>query len=239
MTGLYRNFGLEIYEKSHYSHGEQITEVEQVLSWYRPGNGRILDIGCSGGLHAVEFAKKGFSVTGMDIEPSAIELAKKRNASNKQKIDFMIIDIEKDEISGSGKFDLVYSIGNVLSHLRKDNLINVLRKIRGCIDDNGIFLFDVLINSRPFLEEILPDKDDNQIIWIRKIDEKTGMIIMDGTFPDFGFKQHFEVWGYTIEEIRGLLKTAGFKEIGFSEKLDFKTKNKTKNPLSLYFRAKG
>ena len=239
MTGLYRNSGLEIYEKSHYSHGEHITEVEQILTWYKPGTKRILDIGCSGGLHALEFAKKGFSITGVDIEQSAIELAKKRNASNKQKTDFMILDIEKDELPYSGKFDLVYSIGNVLSHIRKDNLINVIRKIRGCLNDDGIFLFDVLINSRPFQEVITPDKDENRIIWKRKIDEKTGIIIMDGIFPDFGFEQHFEVWGYTIEEIRGFLKTAGFREVEFSEKLDFKARNKTKNPISLYFKVKG
>jgi 2-polyprenyl-3-methyl-5-hydroxy-6-metoxy-1,4-benzoquinol methylase len=137
-----------------------------------PGNKRILDIGCSGGLHALEFAKRGFSITGVDIEPSAIELAKKRSADNRQKIEYMIIDIEKDELSSSGKFNLIYSIGNVLSHVIKNNLIYVLRKIRGWLDDDGIFLFDVLINSIPFQEEILPDKDDNQIIWKRKIDEK-------------------------------------------------------------------
>ena len=62
---------------------------------------------------------------------------------------------------------------------------------------------------------------------------------MDGTLLDFGFKQHFEVWGYAIEEIIGLLKIAGFNEIEFSEELDFRIRNKTKNPISLYFKVKG
>lgn len=70
---------LEIYEKSHYSHGEFIKEVEQILTWYKSKNTRILDIGCSAGLHALEFARKGFSVTGVDIEATAIELAKKKS----------------------------------------------------------------------------------------------------------------------------------------------------------------
>ena len=236
MTGLYKDSGLEIYEKSHYSHGEHISEVEEILTWYRPGIKRILDIGCSGGLHVLEFAKKGFSITGLDIESSAIELAKKRNANNKQKANFIILDIEKDELHGIGTFNFVYSIGNVLSHIRKDNLIKVLSKIRGCLDEDGVFLFDVLINERPFQEEILPGNND--IIWKRKINEKTGRITMNGTFLESGFVQHFDVWGYTIEEIRGLLRTAGFWEIEFSEKLDFSEKNHTENPISLYFRAK-
>ncbi len=238
MTGLYRDSGLEIYEKSHYSHGEHISEVENILTWYRPGKKRILDIGCSSGLHILEFAKKGFCITGLDIEPSAIELAKKRNSNNKRKVNFMIFDIEKDDLHGLGKFDFIYSIGNVLSHIRKDNLIKVLCKIKGCLEEDGVFLFDVLINERPFQEEILPGNNDTQIVWKRKINEKTGRIAMDGTFLESGFKQHFDVWGYSIGEIRGLLRTAGFCEIEFSEKLDFSEKNKTKNPISLYFRAK-
>lgn len=196
MTGLYRNSGLEIYEKVHYSHGEHITEVERILTWYGSLNKRVLDIGCSGGLHALEFARKGYSITG-------------------------------------------YGIGNVLSHVRKNNLINVLSNIRKLLNADGIFLFDVLIHARPFQAEIVPGKNDIQILWKRKIEEKTGKISMEGIFLDFCFKQHFDVWGYTIEEISELLRMAGFYEIEFCEKLDFNEKNNTKNPISLYFRAKG
>jgi hypothetical protein len=36
-----------------------------------------------------------------------------------------------------------------------------------------------------------------------------------------------------------LLKIVGFNEIEFSEELDFRIRNKTKNPISLYFKVKG
>lgn len=238
MTELYRNSGLEIYEKSHYSHGEHIVEVEQILTWYRARNTRILDIGCSGGLHALEFSKRGFSVMGLDIEPSAIELARKRSRDGIQKGEFRIMDIDKDDFSGLGKFDFIYSIGNVLSHIRKDRLLNVLLKVRQCLDKRGIFLFDVLMHTRPFQEEIYPAETDLQIIWKRKIDERTARISMDGIFIDYGFIQHFDVWGYTVEEITGMLLSSGFSEIDFSEKLDFIVRKKNKKPISLYFRAK-
>ena len=235
MTGLYRDSGLEIYEKSHYSQEEHTDEVEKILKWYSHAGTRILDIGCSGGLHALEFAKRGFYVTGVDIEPSAIQLAKIR--ANNMHAEFRVIDIEKDELDMGG-FDLIYSIGNVLSHVSKENLPDVLLKIRRCLDKNGTFLFDVLINAEPFQEEIVPGEDDIQIIWKRKIDEKTGRISMDGIFLESGFFQHFEVWGYTVDEIVMMLISAGFGNIEFSEKLDFEIKNKTKNPISLYFRAR-
>ena len=237
MTELYRNSGLEIYEKSHYSHGEHITEVEQILRWYRRRKARVLDIGCSGGLHALEFSKRGFPVTGMDIEPSAIKLAKKRASSGNQKAKFLVLDIGKDELPCAEKFDFIYSIGNVLSHVKKDHIFEVLKKICDCLDEKGILLFDVLMNSKPFQEELYPKENELQIIWKRKIDEKTGRISMDGIFLESGFIQHFDVWGYTVEEITRILNSLGFGKVEYSPKLDFISKNKTKNTISLYFRA--
>jgi len=237
MTELYRDAGLKIYEKAHYSHGEHITEVEQMLTWYERRNTRVLDIGCSAGLHALEFAKRGFSVTGVDIELSAIELAKKRARDGNKRAKFHVLDIEKDGLPCAEKFDFIYSIGNVLSHVSKDRIFEVLRKIRACLDKKGTLLFDVLINAKPFREEIYPKKNELQIIWKRKIDEKTGKISMDGIFLASGTIQHFEVRGYTVEEITGVLTSVGFTNIEFSEKLDFIEKNKTKSPISLYFRA--
>lgn len=236
MIELYKDAGLEIYEKSHYSHGENIEEVDHIMTWYTRRNTRILDIGCSAGLHALEFSKRGFCVTGLDIEPSAIELARKRAVRSKY-AEFIIADIQNDAIPCIEKFDLIYSIGNVLSHLKKDRIFEVLHKIRLCLDKKGILLFDVLINSKRFQEEIYPKENEPQIIRKRKIDDKTGSISMDGIFLDSGCIHHFDVWGYTIEEITCILNTAGFSEIKFSEKLDFISKNESENPISLYFRA--
>ncbi len=236
MTELYRKSGLAVYEKSHYSNREHIHEVEQILTWYRERDTNILDIGCSGGLHALEFARRGFSVTGLDIEPSAIEIARKRKHTENLKARFYVIDIENDELAGLGKFNFIYSIGNVLSHVNREHFLEILQKISGCLDTDGVFLFDLLMNEQPFQEEIYPD--DLQIVWKRKIDEKTGRISMDGIFLESGFRQHFDVWGYKIDEIIGILNSLCFKIIDFSEKLDFIEKNKTKNPISLYFRAK-
>ena len=119
---LYRDKGLEIYEKVHYSHGEHIVEVEAILSWYGRKGSRILDLGCSGGLHALELAKRGYSVTGIDMEISAIELARKRSAGAGLNADFLAADLEKSDLAALGRFDLVYSLGNVISHIQKKGL---------------------------------------------------------------------------------------------------------------------
>jgi SAM-dependent methyltransferase len=237
MAELYRDDGLQIYESAHYSRGEHIREVNQILTWFSRKNKRILDLGCSGGLHALEFAKRNHAVTGLDIERTAIRLAKKRSRDQMLKAEFKVTDIENDDISSLGKFDLIYSIGNVMSHIKKDQISDVFRKIRKCLDARGVFLFDVLINGRPFKKEV--HEDAFKIIWERKIDERTGRISMYGNFLDFGIRQHFDVWGYTVEEIYRLLNLTGFGHISSSEKLDFSSPaDKTENPVCLKFRAR-
>ena len=127
MIELYRDAGLKIYESAHYSRGEHIREVNQILTWLNRKNMRILDLGCSGGLHALEFAKRNHDVTGLDIERTAIRLAEKRSRDQTLKAEFKVTDIENNDISSFGKFDLIYSIGNVMSHIRKERISDVFR----------------------------------------------------------------------------------------------------------------
>ena len=237
MVKLYRDSGLDIYEKAHYSHGEHIREVEQILTWYLRRNTRVLDIGCSGGLHALEFAWRGFAVTGVDIEPSAIQRAKERSRDQGLDVEFLVIDLEKDDITCLGKFDFIYSIGNVMSHVRKDLIGEVFKNVRTCLEEKGIFLFDLLMSAAPFRFELF--EDDRKITWQRRLDEQTGRISMDGTFQEFGITQHFDVWGYSIEELYRIANLSGFRQVDFSDTLDFSpSRTETKNPACLNFRAR-
>ncbi|MCX5884820.1 MAG: methyltransferase domain-containing protein [Proteobacteria bacterium] len=237
MVKLYRDSGLDIYEKVHYAHGEHIREVEQILTWYLPRNTKVLDIGCSGGLHALEFARRGFSVVGLDIEPSAIERAESKSRGEMVNVEFRVFDIEHDDMRVLGIFDFIYSIGNVLSHIRKERIYEVFRNIRDCLHERGIFLFDFLMNGQPFQEEF--KQDDLRIVWKRKLEEKTGRISMDGIFLDFGITEHFDVWGYSLDEIYGIASRSGFTHIDFSHQLDFSPAGKNlENPVFLNFRAR-
>ena len=234
---LYRDTGLEIYEKVHYSHGEHIREVDAILSWFKRGNARILDMGCSGGLHALELAKRGHIVTGIDIEPAAITLARERNQDMHLQAGFLVVDLENGSLSGLGKFDLVYCLGNVLSHLQKKSVPDLLEKIRGCLAEDGIFLFDVLHVGEEFPEGVY--EEDLGIIWERNLERETGKIMMQGNFRDYGFVQNFQVWGYTRNEMLSILTRAGFCRVDISATLDFPPVQRiTGNPICLRYRAR-
>jgi SAM-dependent methyltransferase len=237
MIDLYRNEGLDIYEKTHYSHGERVEDISQILSWYGVRGRRILDIGCSGGLHALEFARRGFSVIGVDIEPSAIERAKERNGELKTDAQFKVTDLTRDSLSSPGRFDLIYSLGNVLSHIDKEKMAGVLRKIGACLADGGVFLFDLLMKGNPFRSEIRDET--HRILWTKSLEEEPGKISMDGAFLDFGVVQHFEVWSYTVEEVLKLISASGYVTQGICEHLDFAERTEHgEDPFCLNFRAR-
>lgn len=234
---LYGKAGLDIYEKVHYSRGEHIEEVRQILSWLPSDARRVLDVGCSAGLHALEFARKGFSVVGVDIEPFAVERARRRSRQEKLTARFEVLDVSRDDLSALGRFDFIYSLGNVLSHIRRQKVRGVLKKLRARLSENGLLLFDLLFRSRPFRERIRDDY--HGIFWERRLDEATGRITMDGLFFESGITPHINVWGYSVEEALKLLKAAGFLPAGVSDRLDFATEaDPAANPFCFNFRAR-
>ncbi|HET6419770.1 MAG TPA: class I SAM-dependent methyltransferase [Geobacteraceae bacterium] len=238
MTGieLYRDAGLQIYEKAHYSRGEHIREVEAILSWHRRDGSRILDMGCGGGLHAIELAKRGYLVTGIDVETSAIALARQRSRESNLDAVFFVADLENCEPAAFGRFNLVCGLGNVISHIPKKTLPKVLGKVRSCMEDDGVFLFDALLAGDPFPEEVR--EKELGIIWKRTLDRATGEIRMTGIFEDFGITQDFLVWGYTREEMLAILMGSGFSKIDVSDSLDFPGRDvHSANPVCLKYRA--
>jgi SAM-dependent methyltransferase len=67
--------------------------IEKLVSHLTPPAGsRILDIGCGRGRHSISLAKKGFSVTGIDISGVNIEYAKK-NIPGKENPEFFVHDM--------------------------------------------------------------------------------------------------------------------------------------------------
>ena len=49
-----------------------------VLRLLGDGPGRLLDVGCGGGAHAAAFTEQGWTVSGVDLSPAQLELARAR-----------------------------------------------------------------------------------------------------------------------------------------------------------------
>jgi SAM-dependent methyltransferase len=72
----------------------------------RHAHGRVLDIGCNAGRHALYVQQHGLEVLGTDISPLAIAVAKERGLQNAE-----VLSI--DELSAElGAFDTILMLGN-------------------------------------------------------------------------------------------------------------------------------
>lgn len=79
--------------------------VQQLVA-YGGIRGEVLDPGTGPGHHAIHFAAQGYSTTGIDDSPSAIEQAKRNAQRAGVEVDFQVADATKLE-GFEGRFDTV------------------------------------------------------------------------------------------------------------------------------------
>ena len=81
-----------------------VQEVDFILAELEfPLKSCILDIGCGTGRHAVELAKRGYQITGVDI--SAGMLAEARKAARQAKVDVTWVQADAVKFTSAEKFD--------------------------------------------------------------------------------------------------------------------------------------
>jgi 2-polyprenyl-6-hydroxyphenyl methylase/3-demethylubiquinone-9 3-methyltransferase len=68
---------------------------------------RVLDVGCGGGLLAEALARAGAKVTGIDLAPGMIEVARLHAMEQKLEIDYRMVAAEAVAAAEPGSFDVV------------------------------------------------------------------------------------------------------------------------------------
>ncbi|MBT5874601.1 MAG: class I SAM-dependent methyltransferase [Candidatus Latescibacteria bacterium] len=126
------------------------------LQQYADASGtQVLDAGCGTGQYASEFARGGAEVLGIDRDAHMITYAK----AHYQIASFLEMDMS--QIQDLGKtFDLIYSIGNVISHLSESGVRHFLEHVYKLLCHGGYWIFQV-VNWDAILSEPsynFPDK---------------------------------------------------------------------------------
>ena len=227
---------IEVFESAFYAESEAVEEVEEILTWC-PAPRRVLDIGCNAGLHAMEWARRGAEVVGVDSAPTAIDLARKR-ASGMPRLSFEVADLLEGEFDRWGRFDLVTSLGGVFNCVSRADLVLAFRAVRSALAPGGVFVFDVLKwfegPRKIFLRK--NGRGELRIVWEFTLDPVDGRGRVVGHFLESGTVQDSERSFYTIAEVTTLLSLAGFRRMTARGDLAFSAPPEQAEP-SIFFRA--
>ncbi|MFD1286065.1 class I SAM-dependent methyltransferase [Mesonia ostreae] len=115
-------------------------------------NGKILDVGCCVGSHALILQEKGMDVKAIDVSQGAIKVARLRGIKNAMVQDFFD---EKE------KFDTILMLMNGIGIVGKlKNLTHFFEHLKNILNTNG----KVLLDSSDL--HYLFDKEEDGSIWV-------------------------------------------------------------------------
>ena len=120
-------------------------EVDFVLERLElePG-ARVLDVACGHGRHSLELARRGFRVTGVDLSPRSIALA--RDAAASERLDATFVERDARELDFDAEFDAAINLfTSVIGYFDEDaENQRVVDAVAGALQHNGSFLVDTI-----------------------------------------------------------------------------------------------
>jgi D-alanine-D-alanine ligase len=104
----------------------------------------VLDVGCGHGRHTLELARRGFRVTGVDLSPRSLELAREAAAAAGVEADFVQLDAR--DLAFDGEFDAAVNLFTaVLGYFEdEDDDRRVLDRVARALRPGGRLLVDTI-----------------------------------------------------------------------------------------------
>ncbi len=110
----------------------------------------VVDIGCSIGTFAIEFAKLGYKTYGIDFDSSALEIAEKLSKEEKTDVIFINNDISNWGSLSLPKIDIAVCF-DIFEHLHDDELGALLVSLRNQMSENGKLIFHTFPTEYDYL----------------------------------------------------------------------------------------
>ena len=197
---------------------KQVDFIEQSLALAK--GAMVLDVGCGLGLHAIELARRGYLVVGLDLSLAMITRAAETAQQQGLKINFLHADIR--EIAFEGAFDAVISMGTTFGFFDDDANRDVLNRLYQALRPGGRILLDVV--NRDYVVRWQPN-----LVWF----EGEGCVCMEES--DFNYfnsrlvvkrtvmredgqqnNSEYSLRAYSLHELGQLTQALGFRVIEVS-----------------------
>lgn len=198
-----------------------------LLKEYGIEDGIVLDLGCGTGTMTEYLADKGYDMIGVDNSEEMLEIALEKKQDSGHDILYLCQDMREFELYGTVR--AIVSICDSVNYITDpEELGQVFRWADNYLDPDGIFIFD--FNTEYKYREILGDRtiaesrDECSFIWDNyyyeeeKINEyELSLFVRDEELSKDGkdiynrYQETHYQRGYTLEEMKELLKAAGLK----------------------------
>lgn len=214
-----------LYENRDTNEAEDFTEA--LVNYLEPESGsRMLDIGCGEGRFAIELARRGFDVTGIDLADNRIAKALEQASEN---LHFFVHDMRMPFYINY--FDYAFNFFTSFGYFstRRDNEL-AARSFAGCLKPGGRLVIDYLnrdlvlqqMKSHEIVErgsmsfDIQKDYDGSHIIKHIRFNDEYGnphhYTERVSAFDRNQFESLFAATGLTLEATFGNYELAAFDE---------------------------
>jgi ubiquinone/menaquinone biosynthesis C-methylase UbiE len=185
----------------------------------------VLELACGTGALAVEFAKEGYNVTGLDLSEEMLMMA--YNRAVEEDVEIQWVEADMLDLSEVGTYQAVTCFSDSLCYMKnRQEVQQVFDEVNRILEDDGTFIFDV--HSIHQVDEVFPgysyheNDDDFAFLWDSFPGEKEHSIVHELTFfvqedeEEEIFERHDEVHEertYTIDNYLMMLESAGFYNV--------------------------
>ena len=111
-----------------------------------PSSGKLLELGCGAGNIGLWFAQRGYSVSGIDIAPTAVGLANKRALESGTDANFSVGSVLELSEYADASFDFVYDSHLLHCIIGKDRQ-KLFQSVIRVLKPGGYFLVDTMCYS--------------------------------------------------------------------------------------------
>lgn len=197
------------------------TLIEKLLKEH--GVKTVLDMTCGTGSQVLFLAQRGYEISGSDLCPDLIKIARNKAKEMKLGIQFIEGDMRNIKV---GQFDAVITIFSAIGHVTKSDFEITLQNIRHNLNPGGIYIFDIF-NLEALTEDVVKDfKMDIQTVvdgikfrnqQFSEIDREKGLLISHDKYTinkddnkPVCKTNTFSLQIYSASELKELLQKNGF-----------------------------